>query len=895
MGITKDEAQLIVKVNGKLADKTFGDLVKSATTLKKQIKGLKPGSDEFVEASKKLKSVNNRLAEIRGSTRGVTDAQKKAAKATTLWGRAFQAVTIVGFFALAERAARGFFSFLFTRTSELDGISRRFESVFGDSASTVEAWAEQNAISIGVTINEYKKLAAASGDLLVPIGFQRDQAAALSKEMLDLAAALAIAEGGTKSTAEVSEILNKALVGEREQLKTLGVVIQEADVKLRLAEKGQAKFTGQALKQAKALATLEIITENSADAITQFDTSQDSTALTTARITAKIKNKADTLAKKLLPVLRLAQIALENIVDTSIRFIDVLIATPRFIIENRDTLVALTIALISFNANTIVASASALGMVAAQKLAVVWNKRAAFSFKALNLVMKANPIGFIIGLVATLTAGFISLYKRSERVRGTIAGLSQVAQLAWQRIQEGFKQMVRGAKIFAKELDLAISIKSSTRKRLRAEIKALKDEAAEAKKSGGTIAEAFNKGYDDKIEEEQREREAKRTRATPVINNAPPVIQASDIIKDIKVDPSKETSDKENSKKKTNTGKSKDFIFEGYQKIIAQAKKNADERIAISKAASQVELDDLETQFLTKLLTEEEYNLLFLQQKIDNKNAELEVLAALGFKGTQTYRDQELEKLRFEKELSDERIVIAKREASIKAELDKLQKQGYSELLDASIDTLKADEKAKKKYASAIKAFEIAKIIVNAESEASGYFRTYATVPGGQFIAAGLSVLAGIRAVSAINKVKGQKFANGGGVMLGGRSHSQGGTQAYFSDGTTAEMEAGEMMYIVNKQDSRKLAFLENANRGIFADGGSIDIGSRAPRNIPRSDIAPSASIAPHVNMDELKVILSGFAKSVDHSVKNIVAKVVYEQLVETANDLSDVQDASSL
>jgi hypothetical protein len=88
----------------------------------------------------------------------------------------------------------------------------------------------------------------------------------MSLKFLDLSGALSKWSGGTRSAAEVSEILSAAVLGEREQLKELGIAISEADVQARLAKKGQDDLKGAALAQAEAVATQELIYEKSTDA-----------------------------------------------------------------------------------------------------------------------------------------------------------------------------------------------------------------------------------------------------------------------------------------------------------------------------------------------------------------------------------------------------------------------------------------------------------------------------------------------------------------------------------------------------------------------------------------------------------------------------------------------------
>jgi hypothetical protein len=130
------------------------------------------------------------------------------------------------------------------------------------------------ATRFGMAEDRLKGVAAGIGDLFVPMGFARTAAADMTTEVLKLSGALSEWVGGQRSAQEVSDIITKAILGEREAIKSLGVAISEADVDSRLMAKGQAELTGQAREQARALATLEIITEKSSDALAAFEEGQ---------------------------------------------------------------------------------------------------------------------------------------------------------------------------------------------------------------------------------------------------------------------------------------------------------------------------------------------------------------------------------------------------------------------------------------------------------------------------------------------------------------------------------------------------------------------------------------------------------------------------------------------
>lgn len=163
---------------------------------------------------------------------------------------------------------------LFNTGVQIEAMERRFEKVFGDSGTKLNTWLKQNAERFGMSDERARGMAAAVGDLLIPMGFARGEAARMTEKVLTTAAALKEFTGDSRSQAEIAQIVAKAFTGEREGLKDLGAGFTEAELKARLLEKGQAGLTGQALDQAKAIATIEIVMEKSTDALSDFKDGQ---------------------------------------------------------------------------------------------------------------------------------------------------------------------------------------------------------------------------------------------------------------------------------------------------------------------------------------------------------------------------------------------------------------------------------------------------------------------------------------------------------------------------------------------------------------------------------------------------------------------------------------------
>jgi len=243
--------------------------------------------------------------ETKETTSDLRKTEKQAKKTTKSVGDFFRRLAI-GFLAFqGAKAAISLVNDLRDLSAEMEVISQRARIVFGESFPRIQKTAVTLGARIGVTKNEFIGLASATQDLLVPLGFTREQATGLTENVTILGAALAEFNNIQGGAAAGINIVTKALLGEREQLKTLGISILESDVQFRLALKNQEKLTGAALKQAKALATVELITESASDAVTLFGESAGKQATQIAQADAAFRQARETLANRLEPVLKL--------------------------------------------------------------------------------------------------------------------------------------------------------------------------------------------------------------------------------------------------------------------------------------------------------------------------------------------------------------------------------------------------------------------------------------------------------------------------------------------------------------------------------------------------------------------------------------------------------------
>jgi hypothetical protein len=201
----------------------------------------------------------------------------------------------------------------------MEAMDAKAEVVFGDGIGRMQDWAKESAGALGLTERKAIDAGASIQDLLVPMGFARDEAQDMTLSLLDVSGALSAWSGGKRSVEEVSATLTKALLGEREELKALGISITEADVQTRLAEKGQKAFTGAALAQAKAIATQELIYEKSTDAQRAWsDGSMDATKNANEG-KASFAAMGETLSEALYPAVVALTPAIQDMADAAVK------------------------------------------------------------------------------------------------------------------------------------------------------------------------------------------------------------------------------------------------------------------------------------------------------------------------------------------------------------------------------------------------------------------------------------------------------------------------------------------------------------------------------------------------------------------------------------------------
>lgn len=189
-----------------------------------------------------------------------------------------------------------------SKASDFEETLSKFNVVFSEVSDRSAVVAKDLQENFGLSGLAAKSLLSNTGDLLTGFGVAGDKALQMSEDVNKLAVDLASFTNATGGAEAVSQALTKALLGERESLKTYGIAIVEADIKADLLARGMDHLTGEALRQAKADSTLIIATRQSKNAVGDFARTQGSFAnqLRTAR--ARLEDVGVELGTVFLPI-----------------------------------------------------------------------------------------------------------------------------------------------------------------------------------------------------------------------------------------------------------------------------------------------------------------------------------------------------------------------------------------------------------------------------------------------------------------------------------------------------------------------------------------------------------------------------------------------------------------
>lgn len=194
---------------------------------------------------------------------------------------------------------------------ELEATEAKFNTVFGDMSEDVNAFIDEFQKLTPITQAEARSLTSGVQDLLVPLGFAREEATDMTKEFTTVAGALTNFNSATHSAEDVMNAIQSAITGEYTSLKGLGVQlsatsIQQKAVASGLIESDEAykKLSESEQKQINTQVLLDELYAQSGDALAAYNIESQDTKTKMDIATASLKDASAALGESLIPLVQ---------------------------------------------------------------------------------------------------------------------------------------------------------------------------------------------------------------------------------------------------------------------------------------------------------------------------------------------------------------------------------------------------------------------------------------------------------------------------------------------------------------------------------------------------------------------------------------------------------------
>jgi len=184
--------------------------------------------------------------------------------------------------------------------SDFSETQSKFNTVFKDISFQANETAKNLEKDFGLSSKAALQLLGDTGDLLTGFGFTQEEALELSKQVNELAVDLASFTNFSGGAEGASQALTKALLGERESIKSLGIAITEADLKTFASEQGLV--FKELDRVAKATLTYQLAAKQSKNAIGDFSRTSGSLANQLRQLKADFENVGVEIGQKLIPI-----------------------------------------------------------------------------------------------------------------------------------------------------------------------------------------------------------------------------------------------------------------------------------------------------------------------------------------------------------------------------------------------------------------------------------------------------------------------------------------------------------------------------------------------------------------------------------------------------------------
>lgn len=231
-------------------------------------------------------------------SRGAKAAAAKVGKAlgglANFGKQAAVAIGLVG--AAAVTAGKHLIGF----ASNAEEIDTKFAAVYKTTIKTARAMSKDLAESFDLADSSAQSMLADTGDILTGFGFSGDAALEMADKVARLGLDLASFTNFSGGAKGATTALTKALLGETESAKSLGIVIRQDTKEFKDQVTAKANSLGISEQQAKAMVILEMATRQSTNAIGDYERTQEGVANRQRATNEAFKQAREELGKAII-------------------------------------------------------------------------------------------------------------------------------------------------------------------------------------------------------------------------------------------------------------------------------------------------------------------------------------------------------------------------------------------------------------------------------------------------------------------------------------------------------------------------------------------------------------------------------------------------------------------
>lgn len=344
---------------------------------------------------------------------------------------------------------------------DLEAMAAKYGTVFKGYTDISDKFIKDFQKLTPATTAQAQAFASGIGDLLVPMGFAREEATGLTGEFMHVIGALTNFNSGTESAQSVTEKFQAAITGEYDGLKALGIQLDVDTVKRKAVEMGLASHTSEVTKQMQAQVLLSEAYKQSGDALAAYSEENLDTKTKMLLLKTELIDLAASASGALLPVVG-------ALTDGARWLTSVFAAIPEPIQGIVAGMIALTAVLgaglLLFGqlagAITAIQGAFALlvpaagGVAAATATAGAAAGTAAGGMTLLGsaIAFITGPIGLTIGIIIALGIAFKNLWDISEKFREFWINLWEKVKQAPKYALDGIKEDLQAWKDLGKQI-----------------------------------------------------------------------------------------------------------------------------------------------------------------------------------------------------------------------------------------------------------------------------------------------------------------------------------------------------------------------------------------------------------------------------------------------------------